>query len=48
MESLAKFVDERQTLIVLDNCEHLLDAAASLAAGAAGRLPGVAGAGDQS
>jgi predicted ATPase/class 3 adenylate cyclase/DNA-binding CsgD family transcriptional regulator len=32
MESLAKFVGERQTLIVLDNCEHLLDAAASLAA----------------
>ena len=32
MESLAKFVGDRQTLIVLDNCEHLLDAAASLAA----------------
>jgi predicted ATPase/class 3 adenylate cyclase/DNA-binding CsgD family transcriptional regulator len=32
MESLSKFVGDRQTLMVLDNCEHLLDAAASLAA----------------
>ncbi len=32
MESLAKFVGDRQTLMVLDNCEHLLDATASLAA----------------
>ena len=32
MESLTKFVGDRQTLMVLDNCEHLLDAAASLAA----------------
>jgi predicted ATPase/class 3 adenylate cyclase/DNA-binding CsgD family transcriptional regulator/predicted nucleic acid-binding protein len=31
-ESLTKFVGDRQTLMVLDNCEHLLDAAASLAA----------------
>ena len=32
METLAKFVGDRQTLVVLDNCEHLLDATASLAA----------------
>src|SRR6478609_8897789 len=32
METLKKFVGDRQTLVVLDNCEHLLDASASLAA----------------
>src|SRR3954469_225306 len=32
METLTKFMGDRQTLIVLDNCEHLLDAAASLSA----------------
>ena len=31
METLARFVDGRQMLMVLDNCEHLLDATASLA-----------------
>ena len=29
-ETLVRFVGDRQMLIVLDNCEHLLDAAASL------------------
>ena len=32
METLARFVGDRRLLIVLDNCEHLLDATASLAA----------------
>ena len=32
METLTKFVGDRQMLVVLDNCEHLLDATASLAA----------------
>jgi predicted ATPase/class 3 adenylate cyclase/DNA-binding CsgD family transcriptional regulator len=31
METLARFVAERQMLVVLDNCEHLLDACAVLA-----------------
>jgi predicted ATPase/class 3 adenylate cyclase/DNA-binding CsgD family transcriptional regulator len=31
METLIRFVGDRQMLIVLDNCEHLLDATASLA-----------------
>ena len=41
METLAKFVGDRQTLIVLDNCEHLLDAAASLAAELLAGCPGL-------
>ncbi len=41
MESLAKFVGDRQTLMVLDNCEHLLDAAASLAAELLAACPGL-------
>jgi predicted ATPase/class 3 adenylate cyclase/DNA-binding CsgD family transcriptional regulator len=32
MDTLVRFIGERQMLIVLDNCEHLLDATASLAA----------------
>jgi predicted ATPase/class 3 adenylate cyclase/DNA-binding CsgD family transcriptional regulator len=32
METLTKFIGDRHTLMVLDNCEHLLDATASLAA----------------
>jgi predicted ATPase/class 3 adenylate cyclase/DNA-binding CsgD family transcriptional regulator len=30
MQTLARFVAERQMLVVLDNCEHLLDASAAL------------------
>ncbi len=30
MDTLARFVADRQMLVVLDNCEHLLDASASL------------------
>ena len=41
METLTKFVGDRQTLIVLDNCEHLLDAAASLAAELLAACPGL-------
>jgi predicted ATPase/class 3 adenylate cyclase/DNA-binding CsgD family transcriptional regulator len=32
MDTLARFVGDRPMLVVLDNCEHLLDAAATLAA----------------
>ena len=31
METLARFIADRQMLVVLDNCEHLLDACAALA-----------------
>src|SRR3954471_5367932 len=41
METLTKFVGDRQTLIVLDNCEHLLDASASLAAELLAVCPGL-------
>ncbi|WNG94803.1 LuxR C-terminal-related transcriptional regulator [Mycobacterium sp. ITM-2016-00318] len=41
METLVKFVSDRQTLVVLDNCEHLLDAAASLAAELLARCQGL-------
>src|SRR5271165_2247781 len=30
MDTLVRFVRDRQTLVVLDNCEHLLDASAAL------------------
>jgi predicted ATPase/class 3 adenylate cyclase/DNA-binding CsgD family transcriptional regulator len=30
MDTLARFIDDRQMLVVLDNCEHLLDACAAL------------------
>ncbi len=41
METLAKFVGDRQMLVVLDNCEHLLDATASLAAELLASCPGL-------
>jgi predicted ATPase/class 3 adenylate cyclase/DNA-binding CsgD family transcriptional regulator len=41
METLTKFVGDRQTLMVLDNCEHLLDASASLAAELLAVCPGL-------
>jgi predicted ATPase/class 3 adenylate cyclase/DNA-binding CsgD family transcriptional regulator len=41
METLAKFVGERQLMIVLDNCEHLLDASAGLAADLLANCPGL-------
>jgi predicted ATPase/class 3 adenylate cyclase/DNA-binding CsgD family transcriptional regulator len=41
MDTLVKVVGDRQTLIVLDNCEHLLDATASLAAKILATCPGL-------
>ena len=32
MDTLTRFIADRQMLVVLDNCEHLLDASAALAA----------------
>jgi predicted ATPase/class 3 adenylate cyclase len=39
MDTLVRFVGERQMLIVLDNCEHLLDATASLVTELLGACP---------
>jgi predicted ATPase/class 3 adenylate cyclase/DNA-binding CsgD family transcriptional regulator len=39
IDTLARFVGDREILIVLDNCEHLLDATASLAAELLGACP---------
>ena len=40
-ESLAEQVAERRLLVVLDNCEHLIDASAALAEALLRRCPGV-------
>jgi predicted ATPase/class 3 adenylate cyclase/DNA-binding CsgD family transcriptional regulator len=39
VDTLVRFVGDRQMLIVLDNCEHLLDATASLATELLGACP---------
>ncbi|MGX9674067.1 helix-turn-helix transcriptional regulator [Mycobacterium sp. HM-7] len=41
METLTRFVADRDILVVLDNCEHLLDASAALAVGVLGAGPAV-------
>ncbi|WP_375373769.1 LuxR C-terminal-related transcriptional regulator [Mycobacterium sp. AZCC_0083] len=41
MDMLLRFVGDRQTLIVLDNCEHLIDACAELIVGLLGGCPAV-------
>ncbi|MEW9528066.1 BTAD domain-containing putative transcriptional regulator [Microbispora sp. NPDC049125] len=41
IEQIAEALRDRRTLIVLDNCEHLIDACAWLADVVAGRCPGV-------
>ncbi len=41
VETLVRFVGDRQMLMVLDNCEHLLDAIASLAAQLLAACPGL-------
>jgi predicted ATPase/class 3 adenylate cyclase len=40
-ESIVEFLRSREALLVLDNCEHLLDASARLAAAVVGNCPGV-------
>ena len=47
MDTLARFVGDRQMLMVLDNCEHLLDASAALVAALLGACPGLTAAGDE-
>jgi predicted ATPase/class 3 adenylate cyclase len=39
MDTLLRFVRDRQMLVVLDNCEHLLDACAALVAALLGAAP---------
>jgi predicted ATPase/class 3 adenylate cyclase/DNA-binding CsgD family transcriptional regulator len=41
MDTLLRFVRDRQMLVVLDNCEHLLDACAELAVAVLGGAPGL-------
>ncbi len=41
MEMLLRFVRDRQLLLVLDNCEHLLDASAELVVALLGGAPGL-------
>ncbi|MGP0077406.1 helix-turn-helix transcriptional regulator [Mycobacterium sp.] len=41
MDTLLRFVRDRQLLMVLDNCEHLLDASAELIVGLFGAAPGL-------
>jgi predicted ATPase/class 3 adenylate cyclase/DNA-binding CsgD family transcriptional regulator len=42
MDSLLRFVRERELLVVLDNCEHLLDASAELVVALLSGAPGLA------
>jgi class 3 adenylate cyclase len=41
MDTLTRFIAERRMLVVLDNCEHLLDACAALVVGLQGGCPAV-------
>ena len=41
MDTLLRFVRERRMLVVLDNCEHLLDACAELVVALLGAAPGL-------
>jgi len=41
MDTLLRFVRDRQMLVVLDNCEHLLDACAELVVALLGAAPGL-------
>jgi predicted ATPase/class 3 adenylate cyclase/DNA-binding NarL/FixJ family response regulator len=41
MDTLLRFVRDRQMLVVLDNCEHLLDASAELVVAVLGAAPGL-------
>ena len=41
MDTLLRFVRDRQMLLVLDNCEHLLDACAELVVALLGAAPGL-------
>ena len=40
-DALAAYLGERRALLIFDNCEHVLDAAAGLADAVLARCPGV-------
>ena len=42
VDSLVRFIGDRSMLMVLDNCEHLVDASAAIAAAVLGACPAVA------
>src|SRR5262249_30644007 len=41
MDTVIRFIGDRRILVVLDNCEHLLDAIAELTVGLLGACPGL-------
>ncbi len=41
MDTLMRFIRDRRLLLVLDNCEHLIDASAALVVGLLGAAPGL-------
>jgi predicted ATPase/class 3 adenylate cyclase/DNA-binding CsgD family transcriptional regulator len=41
LDTLTRFIGDRQMLVVLDNCEHLLDASAALIVALLGACPGL-------
>jgi predicted ATPase/class 3 adenylate cyclase/DNA-binding CsgD family transcriptional regulator len=41
IDTISRFIDERRMLVVLDNCEHLLDACAALTVALLSACPGV-------
>ena len=47
MDTLTRFVADRQMLVVLDNCEHLLDASAALVVALLGGVPAADAVGHQ-
>ena len=47
MDTLTRFVADRQMLVVLDNCEHLLDASAALVNALLGAACGIDAVGDE-
>ena len=48
MDTITRFIGHRQILVVLDNCEHLLDATAALIASVARIVFGIDAFGDKS
>ena len=47
MDTITRFVADRPTLMVLDNCEHLLDASAALVVELLSSVSGINAADDQ-
>ncbi len=47
LDTLVRFIGDRAMLMVLDNCEHLADASAAMAAAIVGRVPGGNAVGDE-